>query len=177
MKSVRPHCHVDPYIRSKKPSVCIPPSLPIIVCYHSPSLLVVQIFGVQNVEISHGRSLRIFLCIQLSNTAMWSIFKVKQASKSAYSWFCRWSGTIDHIFVGDQDFQLQKCKISCGRPLRPWLCRRFTLMAMQANFRGQSSLEAHIPHFCWWLCAISNHVCWWSLFKTSKILKYFVYIL
>lgn len=38
-------------------------------------------------------------------------------------------------------------KIQCVCLLRPFLCRWFSLEAMSAHFKGQTSHEAHTPHF------------------------------
>lgn len=98
-----------------RPEVHIPHVFPMIVCYSSPSLLVIHIWNVQNAEIS------------------------------------------------------------CGSPLRLFICSYLALTTMTVNFKGQTSPEARIPTF------LSMIACYWSpyllVIRTSKMLKFLIDVL
>ena len=85
------------------------------MCYSSPSVLVMEIFEVEIVEIWCGRLLRPWLYSRLAHTAMPAHFQGHTSPKAGIPpYFDDYRALQVTIFVGDQDFH--------GRhPLRPWL--------------------------------------------------------
>ena len=71
--------------------VCIPPILPIIMCYSSSHFLLIHISNVQNAKISLENMLRPLLWRQLALTTMLVNF-LQQVTKHAYPIFAN-----DHV--------------------------------------------------------------------------------
>ena len=92
------------------PEESIPPILPMIVFYNIQSLFVIQISGFKNVKVSHGCLLIPWILSRFTLTIMLANIMVKEAPKRPYPLFCQWLLLQLTIFVGDQKFQLQKCR-------------------------------------------------------------------
>ena len=63
------------------PESPIPPFMPMIMFYSSPSLLVISIFDVQNTEIFFGRVLRPSICTRFALMTMATNFKGQMSTK------------------------------------------------------------------------------------------------
>ena len=108
MQLVGPHDHASLHSRSIKPEAFISPVLMIIVCYSSPSLLVIKIYKVKNSKIWCGRSLRLWLCSRMALTAMTSHFQFQTNPNHAYTPYYRVLQLI--IFSYDRYFRDLKCQ-------------------------------------------------------------------
>lgn len=70
MWPVVPQAHACPLLRSKEPRSALTPVLQIILCYSSPSLLVIRISEIKNAKLSRGHVLRLWLHKRLDLTNM-----------------------------------------------------------------------------------------------------------
>ena len=91
----------------------------------------------------------------------------------AYASFRRFSCAIAHHFLGDLDSDVKNAKIFCGRPSRPWICRKLAITVCSTHFQGQTSPEDCIHPFQRFSCVTENFfLVIWIL--TSKMPKVFM---
>uniref|UniRef100_A0A3Q7HAJ2 Uncharacterized protein n=1 Tax=Solanum lycopersicum TaxID=4081 RepID=A0A3Q7HAJ2_SOLLC len=75
--------------------------------------------------------------------------------------------------MGEQDSNVKNAKNVFGRPSRPCLCIRLSLMANPTHFQGQTSPKAHTPILMIFV-SYSKTIIWVIYILTSKMPKFFV---
>ena len=113
-----------------------------IVCYSSPPLLVIRISYVQNAAFSQGLLLKPCHICHIALKEMTAHFQgqtIPQACIHPILLMIMCYNSISIFMIWNLDFK--NAKISRGRPLRPFLYRRFALTTISAHFQVQMRAE------------------------------------